>query len=102
MRFHLATIHICTLDWLRALCNMAGVTGGKASVMRRRRSCNIGERGRIYLSLCSLKICLTFEKSFRGLRLMLNHDIWRLYTYLKEEYNHPAEVSSTVVTVTFP
>ncbi|GBM01946.1 hypothetical protein AVEN_269556-1 [Araneus ventricosus] len=40
----LATIHICTLDWISrcTLCNMAGVTEAQASVMLRPRSCNVG------------------------------------------------------------
>ncbi|GBM27822.1 hypothetical protein AVEN_57762-1, partial [Araneus ventricosus] len=37
-------IHICTLDSISrcTFCNMAGVTEAQASVMRRRRSCNVG------------------------------------------------------------
>ncbi|GBL80855.1 hypothetical protein AVEN_26278-1 [Araneus ventricosus] len=40
----LATIHICTLDWIShcTLCIMAGATEAQASVTRRRRSCNLG------------------------------------------------------------
>ncbi|GBN44671.1 hypothetical protein AVEN_26930-1 [Araneus ventricosus] len=40
----LATIHICTLDWISrcTLGNMAGVTEAQASVMRRRKSYNVG------------------------------------------------------------
>ncbi|GBN85271.1 hypothetical protein AVEN_234621-1 [Araneus ventricosus] len=39
----LATIHICTLGWIYrcTLCSMASVTEAHASVMRRRRSCNV-------------------------------------------------------------
>ncbi|GBN39072.1 hypothetical protein AVEN_206446-1 [Araneus ventricosus] len=42
----LATIHIFTLDWISGctLCNMAGVTEAQASIMRRRRSYNVGGR----------------------------------------------------------
>ncbi|GBM30620.1 hypothetical protein AVEN_18314-1 [Araneus ventricosus] len=40
----LATIHIFTLDWIYCCtsCNMAGVKEAQASVMLRRRSCNVG------------------------------------------------------------